>query len=193
MTAPAGIRINLLPHRAAARRRRERRLLLWLASGALAGLLPVLLAGTALHLSIAEHEQRAQQWRQASTSLAGALTAVRQAQTETAVLAVRQRAVMQLQAQRNDWVLLLAALARAVPAGVTLHGLRQHDGRLRVEGRAAAQEQVVQLLDALAQALPPSRPQLLEVRATQEPGVELVLQLQWPAPSTCTAVGGASC
>lgn len=193
MTAPAGIRINLLPHRAAARQRRERRLLLWLASGALAGLLPVLLAGTALHLSIAEHERRAQQWRQASTSLAGALTAVRQAQTETAVLAVRQRAVMQLQAQRNDWVLLLAALARAVPAGVTLHGLRQHDGRLRVEGRAAAQEQVVQLLDALAQALPPSYPQLLEVRATQEPGVELVLQLQWPAPSACTAVGGASC
>lgn len=193
MIAPASVRINLLPHRAAARQQRERRLLLWLASGALAGLLPVLLACAGLHLNISEQERRAQQWRQASNSLAGALAAVRQAQIETGVLAARQYAVMQLQAQRNDWVLLLAALARAVPAGVTLYGLRQHDGRLRVEGRAPAQEQVVQLLDALAQALPPSRPQLLEVRAAPEAGVDLVLQLQWPAPAACTVDGGASC
>lgn len=183
----AALRVNLLPHRALARQRRERLLPQWLATGALSGLLLALLAGAGLHLSIAGHEQRAQDWRLATSKLDGALAAVRQAQRETGQLAVRQRAVMQLQARRNDWVVLLAALARAVPPGVTLHGVRQEGMQLRVEGRAPAQEQVAQLLDALAAALPQAKPQLLEVRAAQAPGVELALQLQWPVCTTGVA------
>lgn len=192
MSAPAGIRINLLPHRTRMRQRRERLLLLWLAGGALSGLLLVLVAGAAIHISTAGYLQRAQDLRRASSTLVEAARAVRQAQQEIAQLTARQQAVSQLQAQRNDPVQLLITLAQAVPAGVTLHGLRQEGAQVRLEGRAPAQQQVTQLMAALAQALPQAHPQLLEVRAAQAGGVELVLQLHWPARA-CTAPGGASC
>lgn len=191
MNAPPQLRVNLLPHRAAARRRRERLLLWWLAGGALAGLLLALLAGLGLSMRSTAHARQTQHWQQASAALAGAQAAARQVQREGSVLAARQQAVAQLQAQRNDWVLLLSALARAVPPGVTLHGLRQQGRQLRLEGRAPAQEQVAALLEALALALPQSRPALLEVRATPAAGVELTLQLQWPA--ACPPQAEAPC
>lgn len=192
MNAASPVRINLLAHRALARRRRQRQFVLCLAGGAVSGLLLALLAGAGIHAVTAAHQQRVQGWRAASARLDAGVAAVRRSQRETGLLAARQRSVAQLQAQRNDWVLLLAALARAVPAGVTLHGLRQQGTQVCLEGRAQVQEQVAQLLDALALALPQSQPQLLEVRAAQAAGVELALQLQWP-PAACVQPGATPC
>ena len=113
-----------------------------------------------------------------------AIAAAGLAQRETAVLAARQQAVAGLQAQRNDWVIVLDALARAVqavPAGITLHALRQEGIRLTLHGRAPSQEAVSALLLALAQALPGSEPQLQEVRQPSGPtrgDLEFALQLQ---------------
>lgn len=190
MSAQAAVCINLLPHRHAARRQREREVLHLLAGGVLCGLLLALAAGAAFGLAIATHEQRQQQWRAAMRGSDGAIAAARLAQRETAVLAARQQAVAGLQAQRNDWVIVFEALARAVqpvqamPGGVTLHGLRQDGSRLTLQGRAASQDQVPALLLALAQTLPGCQPQLQEVRqlaGSSQGGMEFTLQLQLTA------------
>ena len=190
MSAQAAVCINLLPHRHAARRQREREVLHLLAGGVLCGLLLALAAGAAFGLAIASHEQRQQHWRAAMRGSDGAIAAARLAQRETAVLAARQQAVAGLQAQRNDWVVVFEALARAVqsvqavPGGVTLHGLRQDGSRLTLQGRAASQDQVPALLLALAQTLPGCQPQLQEVRqlaGSSRAGMEFTLQLQLTA------------
>lgn len=193
MSAQAAVCINLLPHRHAARRQREREVLHLLAGGVLCGMLLALAAGAAFGVAIATHEQRQQHWRAAMRGSDGAIAAARLAQRETAVLAARQQAVAGLQAQRNDWVIVFEALARAVqsvqpvPGGVILQGLRQDGSRLTLQGRAASQDQVPALLLALAQALPGCQPQLHEVRqlaGSSRDGMEFTLQLQltsaWP-------------
>lgn len=186
MSAQAAVCINLLPHRHAARRQRERDVLRLLAGGVLCGVLLSLAAAAALGMAIADHEQRQEHWRAAMRRSDGAIAAARLAQRETAVLAARQQAVAGLQAQRNDWVIVFEALARAVqavPGGVTLQVLRQDGSRLTLQGRAASQDQVSALLLALAQTLPGCQPQLQEVR---QPGavrasMEFTLQLSLTA------------
>lgn len=186
MSAQEAVCINLLPHRHAARRQRERDVLRLLAGGVLCGVLLALAAAAALGMAIADHEQRQEHWRAAMRRSDGAIAAARLAQRETAVLAARQQAVAGLQAQRNDWVIVFEALARAVqavPGGVTLQVLRQDGNRLTLQGRAASQDQVSALLLALAQTLPGCQPQLQEVR---QPGaarasMEFTLQLSLTA------------
>ena len=74
-------------------------------------------------------------------------------------------------------------LARAMPAGVALHGVRQEAAMVRLQGRAISQDQVAALLLALADAAPWSRPELLEVRGAADGAVEWTIRLAWPAPS----------
>lgn len=182
-TANAMVFVNLLPHRPAARRQRERQLLRQLAGGVLLGAALALMAGLALGIAIDQQTRQQAQWQAAMRERDGAIAAAQLAQRETAVLAARRQAVHLLQARRNDAVIVLDALARAVPAGVTLHSLRQDGARLVLAGRAPSQQAVSALLLALAQALPGSTPQLQEVRApapTAGGGVEL--SVHWTLP-----------
>ena len=181
--ANAMVFVNLLPHRPAARRQRERQLLRQLAGGVLMGVALALMAGIALGIAIDKQTRRQTQWQAAMRERDGAIAAAQLVQRETAVLAARRQAVHLLQARRNDAVIVLDALARAVPAGVTLHSLRQDGARLVLAGRAPSQQAVSALLLALAQALPGSTPQLQEVRApvaSAAGGVEL--SVHWALP-----------
>ena len=181
--APAMVFINLLPHRPAARRQRERQLLHQLACGVLLGAALALMAGFALGIAINKQTRQQAHWQAAMHESDGAIAAAQQAQRETAVLAARRQAVHVLQAQRNDAVIVLDALARAVPAGVILHSLRQDGSRLVLAGRAPSQQAVSALLLALAQALPGSTPQLQEVRAPASmSGGAVELSVHWALP-----------
>lgn len=182
-SANAMVFVNLLPHRPAARRQRERQVLRQLAGGVLLGAALALMAGLALGIAIDQQTRRQAQWQAAMRERDGAIAAAQLAQRETAVLAARRQAVHLLQAQRNDAVIVLDALARAVPAGVTLHSLRQDGARLVLAGRAPSQQAVSALLLALAQALPGSTPQLQEVRApAPSAGGEVELSVHWTLP-----------
>lgn len=176
--------VNLLPHRPAARRQRERQVLRQLAGGVLLGAALALVAGLALGIAIDQQTRQQARWQAAMRERDGAIAAAQLAQRETAVLAARRQAVHLLQARRNDAVIVLDALARAVPAGVTLHSLRQEGARLVLAGRAPSQQAVSALLLALAQALPGSTPQLQEVRAPAPTAGDAVeLSVHWTLPS----------
>lgn len=182
MNAYAMVFVNLLPHRPAARRQRERQLLRQLAGGVLLGVALALMAGIALGIAIDKQTRQQAQWQAAMRERDGAIAAAQLAQRETAVLAARRQAVHLLQARRNDAVIVLDALARAVPAGVTLHSLRQDGARLVLAGRAPSQQAVSALLLALAQALPGSTPQLQEVRAPVASAGGVELSVHWALP-----------
>ena len=179
----AVLRINLVPYRQAARRRRVQALLWLLAGGASLGLLLALGAAAWLHSRLDAHARRQDGWRSATQQVDVVLAAGKRLQGETAVLLGRQQAIAALQGQRNAWVGMFDVLARAMPAGVALHGVRQEAAMVRLQGRAISQDQVAALLLALADAAPWSRPELLEVRSVADGAVEWTIRLAWPAPS----------
>lgn len=170
-------RINLLPYRPAARRRRIQLLLWQLAGGALLGLLLALAAGAWLRQQLDAQLGRQESWRSAMQQVDAMLVAGRRVQGETAALLLRQQAIASLQEQRNAWVRMLDALARAMPAGVSLHSVRQETAMVRLQGQAASQDKVAALLLALGQAAPWSRPEVLEVRGAANGAVEWTIRL----------------
>jgi type IV pilus assembly protein PilN len=165
MTARVQVqRINLLPYRPAARRRRIQLLLWQLAGGALLGLLLALAAGAWLQHRLDAPLRRQQGWHSAMQQVDAVLGTGQRVQGETAALLLRQQAIASLQEQRNAWVRMLDVLARAMPAGVALHSVRQETVMVRLQGQAVSQDKVAALLLALEQAAPWSRPELVEVR-----------------------------
>ena len=170
-------RINLLPYRQAARRKRIQLLLWQLAGGALLGLLLALATGAWLQHQLDAQLRRQEGWRSAMQQVEVVLAAGKRVRGETAALLLRQQAMARLQEQRNAWVRMLDALARAMPAGVTLHGVRQETAMVRLQGQAVSQDKVAALLLALEQAAPWSRPALVEVRGAADGAVEWTVRL----------------
>ncbi|KAB8050593.1 hypothetical protein GCN78_14260 [Janthinobacterium rivuli] len=170
-------RINLLPYRQAARRRRIQLLLWQLAGGALLGLLLALATGAWLQHQLDAQLRRQEGWRSAMQQVDAVLASGKRVRGETAALLLRQQAMARLQEQRNAWVRMLDALARAMPAGVTLHSVRQETAMVRLQGQAVSQDKVAALLLALEQAAPWSRPALVEVRGAADGAVEWTVRL----------------
>ena len=178
MTAGAQLaRINLLPHRHAARRRRVQALLWLLTGGTLLGVLLALLAGAWLHSRLDAQLRQQDAMRRAMQQAETVLAAGRRVQRETAALQLRQQAIARLLEQRPAWVRMLAVLARAMPAGLALHSVRQEAAMVRLQGHAVSQEQVAALLQGLQDAAPWSRPELLEVRDAAGGTVEWTVRL----------------
>ncbi|MED5614353.1 PilN domain-containing protein [Janthinobacterium sp. P210005] len=178
MTVRAQVqRINLLPYRPAARRRRIQLLLWQLAGGALLGLLLAVATGAWLRYQLDAQLRRQEGWRSAMQQVDAVLVVGQRVQGETAALLLRQQAMGSLQQQRNAWVRMLDALARAMPAGVALHSVRQETAMVRLQGQAASQDKVAALLLGLEQAAPWSRPELVEVRGAADGAVEWTVRL----------------
>ncbi len=169
--------INLLPHRQAARRRRSQLLLWQLAGGAVLGLLLALAAGAWLQQQLDVQLRRQQGWRHAMQQVNAILATGKRVQGETAALLLRQQAIANLQEQRHAWVRMLDVLAQAMPAGVALHSVRQETALVRLQGHAVAQDKVAALLQALEQAAPWSRPEVMEVRGAADGAVEWTIRL----------------
>jgi len=87
-------------------------------------------------------------------------------------LRARQKAVEDLQADRNQPVYLLDELARQTPEGIYLRSIRQEDRRVNVTGWAASNERVSEFLRNLQNnSRYLERPDLVEIKvAGQSPG-----------------------
>ena len=80
-------------------------------------------------------------------------------------LRARQRAVEDLQADRNLPVYLIDEVAKQVPEGIYLRGIKQEDRRVNVSGWAASNERVSEFLRNLqnnSRVL--ERPELIEIK-----------------------------
>jgi type IV pilus assembly protein PilN len=162
MTAP---RVNLLPHRAAKRERQKK--LFWFLTGlsAVAGLLMIAVVWSVLQGAIARQEGRNEFIRVENRKLDTQIKEIATLRQEIDGLRARQRAVEDLQADRNQPVYLLDEVAKQVPEGIYLRTIKQEDRRVNVAGWATSNERVSEFLRNLQNnSRVIERPDLIEIK-----------------------------
>ena len=160
------ILINLLPHREAARKRRKEAFQVIMFMAAVLG---VLIAG-AVYMWY-QNKIETQQGRNAFLqteikALDEQIKEIANIESEIAALRARQKAVEDLQADRNLPVYMLKELAAQLPDGVYVTGLRQTNQVVEMQGMAQSNERVSELLRNLSSNTPWfAKPELLEIVA----------------------------
>lgn len=160
------IRINLLPHREAARKRRREAYHALLGAAALAG---GLCAGVVLmwfDAQISTQQSKNALLQSENARLDNQVKQIATLEQEIAALRARQQAVEDLQADRNLPVHLLNELTAQLPDGVYINKMTQEGLRVTLQGVAQSNERVSELLRNLSGASPWfSRPELVEIVA----------------------------
>ena len=161
------ILINLLPHREAARKRRK--------EAFQATMLMSLLAGVALAALIyAWYQFQLDQQQGRNTYLKSEIgildTQIKEIaglEGEITALRARQKAVEDLQADRNLPVHLLTELVQQIPEGVYVSMLRQMDQNIEMKGVAQSNERVSEMLRNISSNTPWfAKPDLQEIVAS---------------------------
>jgi type IV pilus assembly protein PilN len=162
---PAPIRINLLPHREAARERRKRDFLARLIVVGLAGGAAVLAGGMAISHQIDTQRNRNEFIQTENTRLDKEIAEIRTLREEIAALKARQQAVENLQSDRTVPVHLFDELVKLAPEGLYLRQLKQDDRKVTLVGHAQTNERVAELLRNLTDRSPwIERPELTEIK-----------------------------
>ena len=161
------IRINLLPHRAARRERQKK--LFWFLTGmsALAGVAAIGLVWVALQGVLGRQVDRNQFIAAENRKLDGQIKEIANLRQDIEALRARQRAVEDLQADRNQPVYLLTELTRQTPEGIYLRSLKQDGLKVSLTGWATSNERVSEFLRNLQNNSPYiEKPDLGEIRAS---------------------------
>ncbi|MCD6663695.1 MAG: PilN domain-containing protein [Comamonas sp.] len=158
------ILINLLPHREVARKRRRESFQAVMLLSAIVGLL---IAG-AIYLwfqAMIENQQARNGFIASETAILDKqIKEIANIEEEITALRARQKAVEDLQADRNLPVHMLNELVLQVPDGVYLTSLAQTDQVVTLKGMAQSNERVSELLRNLSDNTPWfSKPQLGEI------------------------------
>jgi len=164
------IRINLLPHREAKRERQKK--LFWFFSGAsvVAGAALVGMVWTVLQGYIGNQIERNEFIAAENRKLDHQIKEIATLRQEIEGLRARQRAVEDLQADRNQPVYMLSELTRQTPEGIHLRSIRQEGGRVNVAGWAASNERVSEYLRNLQNnSAFIERPDLIEIKVAPQP------------------------
>ena len=160
------IRLNLLPHRERARLRRIRSWRLGLVLSGLAGLTAAGVVYAGLFAQLAQQRLRNAALSQEIVRFDRQIKDGAAVATDLASLRIRQRALEDLQSERNVPVHVFNRLVRHMPDGVHLTGLRQDPRTLQLQGSAPSNERVSELLKRLGDAAEGfARPELVEVAA----------------------------
>jgi len=140
------IRINLLPHRE--QKRQERRKYFFIIAGAVAvaavavvGLVHVYFAN-----EIDTQEERNRFLKGENAKLDKEIEEIKKLKEETDRLLARKQVIEKLQGDRAEPVILLDQLARRVPDGVYLKGIKQDGSRIGLTGFAQSSARVSTLM-----------------------------------------------
>jgi type IV pilus assembly protein PilN len=160
------ILINLLPHREARRKLRKQAFFGILGFSALAG---VAISGgwwwTVQQMTGSQQERNAYLETE-NRKLDAQISDIASLRTEIDALKSRQKAVEDLQTDRNIPVHLLNELARQVPEGIYLSTIKQVGGVVTVSGMAQTNERVSELLRNTANNSPwLEKPELVEIKS----------------------------
>lgn len=159
------IRVNLLPHREARRERQRRTFYSLTFLSFLAGVALVGLVWSVLQGYIASQQGRNNFITGENRKLDVQIKEVANLRQEIDALRARQRAVEDLQADRNLPVYLLDELTKQTPEGIYLRGVRQTDRKVNVQGWAASNERVSEFLRNLQNnSKYLERPELIEIK-----------------------------
>lgn len=169
------IRVNLLPHRAERRERQKKTFFFLTALSLMAGATLVFVVWSVLQGQISSQRERNDFITAENRKLDLQIREIATLRQEIEALRSRQRAVEDLQADRNQPVYLMDELTRQVPEGIYLKSVKQDDKKVNVAGWAASNERVSEFLRNLqSNSKFLERPELVEIRisAQQPPGVQ---------------------
>lgn len=158
--------INLLPHREAKRIARKRAFFAGLALSAVAGLGLTVFASSFVSQMTSLQEGRNEFLKAEIKRLEGQIKDVATLRAEIEALKARQRAIEDLQTDRNIPVHLLNELVRHVPDGLYLKSLIQTGGGVVLTGYAQSNERVSELLrNTSRNGVWVEKPELIEIKA----------------------------
>ena len=161
------ILINLLPHREAARKRRREGFQATMVASAIAGLLIAGLIYWVLQTMIADQQAKNEVLKSEIQVLEGQIKEIATIEEEIAALRARQKAVEDLQADRNLPVHLLTELVKQLPDGVYITSLKQTNQSVTLQGVAQSNERISEMLRNLSNNTPwLSKPELVEIVAS---------------------------
>lgn len=160
------ILINLLPHREAARKRRRETFQAIMVASALAGLAIAGLIYWWFRMQITDQQDKNNFLRGEIQVLEKQIKEIATIEEEIAALQARQKAVEDLQSDRNLPVHLLNELVKQLPDGVYVTSLKQADQVVTMQGMAQSNERVSEMLRNLTNNTPWfSKPELVEIIA----------------------------
>ena len=161
------ILINLLPHREEKRRQRKRAFFVGLGVSAVAGLAVVGLWYTVLQQMTAAQASRNEFLVAEIKRLETQIKDIAMLRAEIEALKARQKAVEDLQTDRNTPVYLLNELVKQTPEGVYLTAIRQNGRVVAVNGIAQTNERVSEFLrNTLYNSAWLERPELVEIKVS---------------------------
>lgn len=160
------ILINLLPHREEKRKRRKAAFFLGLGLAAVAGLAVVGIWYLVLQQMIAGQQQRNEFLRVEIQKLEVQIKDIATLRAEIEALKARQKAVEDLQIDRNIPVHVLNELVRQTPEGIYYQTVKQDGQVLNLSGIAQTNERVSELLRNTGNNSEwLMRPELVEIKA----------------------------
>lgn len=159
------ILINLLPHREERRKRRKAAFFAGLGLAALVGAGLVVAGFLLLEFLTQEQKEHNQYIQTAVTQLEAQIKDIANLKTEIESLKSRQKAVEDLQTDRNTPVQLLNDLARLAPEGIYLTTIRQDNKLVTISGIAQTNERVSEFLRNVSRSSEwLEKPDLIEVK-----------------------------
>lgn len=165
------VSINLLPHREAKRERQKKAFYAMTLLSFLAGGILVFVVWSVLQGFIAGQTERNEAIATENRKLDIQIKEIANLKQEIDALRARQRAVEDLQADRNQPVYLMDELVKQTPEGIYLRSIKQEGAKVSVTGWAASQERVSEFLRNLQNNTRRlERPELSEIKiAGQSP------------------------
>lgn len=161
------ILINLLPHREAARKRRKESFQATMFASFLVGLV---IAGAIywwFQMMITAQQEKNAYLQSEIKILEGQIKEIATIEDEIASLRARQKAVEDLQSDRNLPVHLLNELVQQIPDGAYVTSIKQTDQVIAMQGVAQSNERVSEMLRNLTDNTPwLSKPELVEIVAS---------------------------
>lgn len=159
------ILINLLPYREERRKRRKAAFFAGLGAAALVGAGVVGAVYLLLQFLTTEQQSHNQYIQNEITRLEAQIKDIADLKTEIESLKSRQRAVEDLQTDRNTPVQLLNDLSRLAPEGVYLTAIRQDSKIVTISGIAQTNERVSEFLRNISRSSEwLDKPDLIEVK-----------------------------
>lgn len=160
------ILINLLPHREARRQQRKQAFFAGIGFAAIVGAAIVLVWFTGVKTQIDNQEEHNQFLSSEIKRLDTQIADVATLKAEIEALKARQKAVEDLQADRNMPVYLLNELVKQTPEGVYLTSVKQAGQQVSITGVAQTNERISEFLRNTASNSPwLEKPILVEIRA----------------------------
>ncbi|KPF67452.1 hypothetical protein IP84_12955 [beta proteobacterium AAP99] len=159
------IRINLLPHREEKKRQRRREFGLMAGLVAMFGVLVVVIVGQFIEGMINSQMSRNTFIEAENKKLDEQIKEIATLRQEIEALKARQKAVEDLQSDRNLPTILLEELVRLTPEGIYLRTLKQEGLKYSLTGIAQSNERVSEFLRALTSSSEWLRtPELQEIK-----------------------------